>query len=158
MESNMHNLKPVTKTVFPRVNKGRQASSNLVCQNSADFYQGQSPQKLSNKLTVALKYDCTRGTYQWGLLVPLHVFCLQDKVRFRGSSRELSFAPSELNVLRLWHFGKRLLDSQGREPGRRVVGPALHHEFPHLPQALRRETEGKSMEDVRLQRVAMVEN
>lgn len=29
MESNMHNLKPVTKTVLPHVNKGRRASSTL---------------------------------------------------------------------------------------------------------------------------------
>lgn len=48
MESNTCNLKPVTKTVFPHVNKGRQASSNLVCQIPADFCQGYSPQKLSN--------------------------------------------------------------------------------------------------------------
>lgn len=89
MESNMHNLKPVTKTVFPRVNKGRQASSNLVCQNSADFYQGQSPQKLSNlqlllnttALEVLISEDCwylsmSSACKTKSISVGLHESCL----------------------------------------------------------------------------------
>lgn len=80
MESNMHNLKPVTKTVFPHVNKGRQASSILHVKIRAIFAMdslkdsqlllGMTPpfKVLSKKIWCIFRTSaCTRKSISRGL-------------------------------------------------------------------------------------------
>lgn len=47
---------------------------------------------------------------------------------------------SQFDVLRLGHLGERLLHPQGGQTGRRIVSPALGHQFAHLPQTLDTDT------------------